>query len=67
MENAYTTIIHETMPGKGIVNYQKVAGLCEALGPDATLFVEHLPDFESYRKAAAYVKEQAALAGVKTD
>lgn len=67
MENAYTTIIHETMPGKGIINYRKVALLCESLGPDTTLFVEHLPDFESYRKAAAYVREQAALAGVKTD
>ncbi len=67
MENAYTTVIHETMPGKGIINYQKVARLCESLGPDTTLFVEHLPDFDSYKKAAAYVREQAALAGVKTD
>lgn len=66
MENAYTTLIHETMPGKGIVNYQKVAGLCESLGTDTTLYVEHLPDFESYKKAAAYVREQAALAGVNT-
>ncbi|WBY64128.1 MAG: AP-endonuc-2 domain-containing protein [Thermocaproicibacter melissae] len=67
MENAYTTLIHETMPGKGIINYQKVARLCESLGPDTTLFVEHLPDFESYMQAASYVREQAALAGVKTD
>jgi len=67
MENAYTTIIRETMPGKGILNYRKIARLCESLGPDTTLFVEHLPDFESYRKAAAYVREQAALAGVKTE
>jgi sugar phosphate isomerase/epimerase len=67
MENAYTTVIRETMPGKGIINYQKVARLCESLGPDTTLFVEHLPDFESYKKAAAYVREQAALAGVKTE
>jgi len=66
MENAYTTIIRETMPGKGIINYQKVARLCEALGPDTPLFVEHLPDFETYKKAAAYVREQAELAGVKT-
>ncbi|HOQ01252.1 MAG TPA: sugar phosphate isomerase/epimerase family protein [Acetivibrio clariflavus] len=67
MENAYTTIIRETMPGKGIVNYQKVAKLCEELGPDTTLFVEHLPDFETYKKAASYVREQAKLAGVKTE
>jgi len=55
------------MPGKGVINYQKVARLCESLGPDTTLFVEHLPDFESYRMAADYVRKQAALAGVKTD
>jgi len=67
MEKAYTTLIHETMPGKGVINYQKVARLCEALGPDTPLFVEHLPDFESYRRAAAYVREQAALAGVQTE
>ena len=66
MEKSYTTVIHETMPGKGIVNYQKVARLCEALGPDTTLFVEHLPDFETYKKATAYVREQAESAGVKT-
>lgn len=67
MENAYTTVIRETMPGKGKINYQKVAMLCESLGPDTPLFVEHLPDFDSYKRAAAYVREQAALAGVKTD
>lgn len=66
MENSYTTLIYETMPGKGIVNYQKVARLCEKLGPDTTLFVEHLPDFESYKKAADYLRGQAILAGVKT-
>jgi sugar phosphate isomerase/epimerase len=67
MENAYTTVIRETMPGRGIINYQKVARLCESLGPDTPLFVEHLPDFESYKTAAAYVRKQAALAGIETD
>lgn len=67
MDYAYTTVIRETMPGKGKINYQKVARLCESLGPDTTLFVEHLPDFETYKKAADYVREQAALAGVATN
>ncbi len=66
MENQYTTLIHEVMPGKGTIDYQKVARLCERLGPDTPLYVEHLPDFESYRQAAGYVREQAALAGVRT-
>jgi hypothetical protein len=29
--------------------------------------LEHLPDFESHMNAEAYVREQAALTGVKTD
>lgn len=66
MENAFTTVIRETMPGKGVINYQKVAMLCESLGADTPLFIEHLPDFESYKVAATYVREQARLANVKT-
>lgn len=64
MEQKYTTVIHEVMPGKGIIDYKKVALLCEKLGKDTVLFVEHLPDFESYKQAAAYVRRQAELAGV---
>lgn len=67
MENAYTTLIHETMPGKGRINYQKVARLCEGLEADVPLFVEHLPDFDSYKQAVAYVSEQAALANVSIE
>ena len=58
-------IIEETMPGKGTVDYRKVAKLCDALGKDMPLMVEHLPDFESYKQAAGYVREQAILAGVQ--
>lgn len=64
MEHAYSTVIRETMPGTGKLDYGKIARLCEGLGPDTTLFVEHLSDFESYKRAAAYVREQARLAGV---
>ncbi len=66
MENQFTTLIHETMPGKGTIDYQKVARLCERLGSDMPLFVEHLPDYESYMQAAEYVRQQAKLAGVRT-
>jgi hypothetical protein len=52
------------MPGKGILNYQLITRLCEQLGSDTTLFVEHLPNFQSYKHAAAYVRKQAILAGV---
>lgn len=58
-------IIEETMPGKGTVDYRKVAKLCDALGKDMPLMVEHLPDFESYKQAADYVRQQAIVAGVE--
>ena len=64
MEQAYTTVIHETMPGKGTLNYPKILRLVENLGPDTPLFVEHLPDYETYRQAAAYVRSQAEGAGI---
>jgi len=66
MEHTYSTVIHETMPGKGLINFGKVAMFCENLGPDTTLFIEHLDDFESYKQASCYVREQASLAGVQT-
>lgn len=66
MENNFTAVIREVMPGKGTIDYKKVAVLCEGLGKDTALFVEHLPDFESYMEAADYVRNQAALAGVNT-
>ncbi|MBR5645692.1 MAG: sugar phosphate isomerase/epimerase [Treponema sp.] len=65
MEQAYTTLIHETMPGKGTLDYQKIVGMVEKLGPDTPLFVEHLSDYETYRTAVNYVRSQAEKAGVR--
>ena len=64
MEQAYTTLIHETMPGRGTLDYPKILRMVERLGPDTPLFVEHLPDHETYRQAAAYVREKAEEAGI---
>ena len=64
MEQAYTAIIHETMPGKGTLDYKRILRLVEKLGPDTPLFVEHLPDYETYRQAAAYVRSQAEESGI---
>jgi sugar phosphate isomerase/epimerase len=60
MEHAYSTVIRETMPGTGRLDFGKIARLCERLGPDTTVFVEHLPDFESYKRAAAYLRSEAS-------
>lgn len=64
MERAYTTIIHEVMPGLGILDYTKILPMVERLGADTPFFIEHLPDHESYMKTAAYIRECAQKAGV---
>ncbi len=65
MENHLPCVIREVMPGKGGIDFQKVVKLCESLGSNTTVYVEHLPDFESYKEAAAYVRQQAIEAGVR--
>ena len=64
MEKKYTTLIHEVQPGKGTLDYPKILQMAEALGPDTTFFIEHLPDHESYLEAAGYIREKAKQAGV---
>ena len=64
MEETYTTVIRETMPGKGTLDYPKILDMVDKLGPDMPFFVEHLPDDEAYRQATAYVRSQAEIAGV---
>ena len=65
MEDTLPCVIREVMPGKGCLDYQQIVKHCDSLGKNMTVFVEHLPDYESYKKAAGYVREQAALAGVR--
>lgn len=65
MEQAYTTLIHETMPGKGTLDYKKILAMVEKLGADTPLFVEHLPDYDTYKAAAGYVRSQAEAAGIQ--
>lgn len=64
MEPEFTTVIREVMPGKGTLDYGKILQMVDKLGPDIPFFVEHLPDFEAYKQAAAYVRRQAELAGI---
>ncbi len=48
--------ISECMPGTGEMDFSVVVGCCEQLGKDTTAFVEHLPDYDSYKQAAACVR-----------
>ena len=65
MEETFPCVIREVMPGKGCLNYQKIVKLCDSLGENMTVFVEHLPDYESYREAAGFVRSQTIKAGVR--
>ena len=65
MEDTLPCVIREVMPGKGCLDYQQIVKHCDSLGENMTVFVEHLPDYESYKMAAGYVREQAVLAGVR--
>lgn len=64
MEQKYTTMIHEVQPGAGTLDYTKILQMVEALGPDTTFFIEHLPDYETYQQVAGFIREQAKAAGV---
>ncbi|MCR5214954.1 MAG: sugar phosphate isomerase/epimerase [Eubacterium sp.] len=64
MEQAYTAIIHEAMPGEGSLDYPRILEMVEKLGADTPLFVEHLPDYETYKKAASYVRKKACESGI---
>lgn len=64
METAYTTLIHEVMPGTGTLDYTEILPMVEKLDSDMPFFVEHLPDFCTYRQAADYIRKCAGKAGV---
>lgn len=64
MEKAYPCVIREVMPGKGVVDFKKVVRLCEKLGKDTTVFVEHLDTHEEYLQAADHIRKTAEQEGI---
>ncbi|MCR5120581.1 MAG: sugar phosphate isomerase/epimerase [Lachnospiraceae bacterium] len=64
MEQAYTTLIHEVKPGEGSLDYPEILKMVEKLGEDTPVFVEHMSGYETYKKAAAYVRAKAEEAGI---
>lgn len=56
--------IHEVQPGDGVIDLGKVCVLAQELGDDIPVFVEHLPDHESYVAACAHMRRVAVKAGV---
>lgn len=57
--------IHEVLTGHGALDLADVVRCCEALGPDTTVFTEHLDTHEQYLEAIANVRKAGKAAGVK--
>jgi sugar phosphate isomerase/epimerase len=64
MDTGLPCRIRETPPGRGTVDFKMVLKLTQALGDDATLFIEHLDTHEDYMAAAGFMRSEAAAAGV---
>lgn len=49
--------IEEVLPGQGSINFANVLHLCEGLGKETTVFVEHLNTYDEYKNAVSFVRE----------
>lgn len=57
--------IREMIPGQGEIDLENVVRCCEKLGPDTTVFTEHLNSHEEYLEAIAAVRAAGVRAGVR--
>lgn len=48
--------IEEVMPGSGSIDFSHVLRLCEGLGKDTTVFVEHMDQYDDYKNSVAYLR-----------
>lgn len=64
MEKALPSVIREVAPGKGAIDFRKIVHLCEKLGKDIPVFVEHLESHEEYIQAAGYIRRTAEKEGI---
>jgi sugar phosphate isomerase/epimerase len=59
MKDTLPCVIEECMPGQGTIDYRNVLHLCEGIGKEMTVFVEHLSTHEEYKEAVQYVRNLA--------
>lgn len=64
LEDGYSVVFREVVPGTGSLDYTRILPYIEALGPDTTMFTEHLPDLASYQQAVKYMRECAEKTGI---
>lgn len=63
--NKLTTHLQEVRPGRGALDYARFLKELSRLDPDLPVMLEHLPNEEEYREAAAYVRSVAGETGVE--
>lgn len=64
MDHSLPCCIREVAPGEGIIDFGHVASQATMLGEDTPVFVEHLRDYEEYKKAIAHLRRAAAGRGI---
>jgi sugar phosphate isomerase/epimerase len=64
-DNRLTFHVDERRPGQGVLDYGALLRGAERLNPDMPVLLEHLPNEEEYRLAAAHVRREAAACGVR--
>lgn len=63
IDRPFVVSLHECAPGLGQIDYAALLRMLAPLG-DVPLMLEHLKEAHQYAAAAAYVRQQATLAGV---
>lgn len=56
--------LREVEPGKGGMDFAQTLRLAHGLSPDMPVFVEHLPDLDTYRRAVGHLRRTAADNGI---
>ena len=64
-DNRLTFHVDECRPGQGVLDHGALLRCAERLGPDIPVLLEHLPNEEEYRLAAAHIRSEADACGVK--
>jgi len=65
LHDKLTTHLDEVRPGRGGLDYATFLREINRLDPDLPVMLEHLPNEEQYRQAAAFVRTAAAQAGAE--
>ncbi len=61
----YSFAVEECPPGEGIIDFKPILALCDSIGYDTTVFVEHLETHEDYKRVVRHIRALAREADVE--